>query len=185
MILYLVRHGQSTWNVEHIVQGQTPHPPLTALGIAQAAAARDELCRVQLDEVLASDQVRAQQTASIIAAPHGLTVVTTPLLREQALGELEGKRYEDLAPEEVPEGTHISEVRWGHGESLADVACRMRDLLDWLRATFEPQARLALVSHGDTLRVLNTVLAGGSHRDVDFETAPTWPNGHVESRILT
>jgi probable phosphoglycerate mutase len=35
--VYLVRHGQSDWNVRRLTQGQTPHPPLTALGRAQAA----------------------------------------------------------------------------------------------------------------------------------------------------
>ena len=44
---------------------------------------------------------------------------------------------------------------------------------------------VALVSHGDALRVLAAVLRGGSHRDVDFEAYPTWPNGHVETLELS
>lgn len=47
MILHLVRHGQSTWNVEHRVQGQTMHPPLTELGREQADLARETLRSVR------------------------------------------------------------------------------------------------------------------------------------------
>ena len=37
--VYVVRHGQSEWNVRRLTQGQTPHPPLTELGRRQSAAA--------------------------------------------------------------------------------------------------------------------------------------------------
>jgi len=185
VILHLVRHGQSTWNVEHRVQGQTMHPPLTELGREQADLARETLRSVPLMAVLTSDQTRAAQTADIVAQPHRLVPLPTPLLREQALGDLEGRHYDELEPQAIPEGTHISEVRWGHGESLADVAVRMRDLVTLLSAVYPPEAQLALVSHGDALRVLAAVLRGGSHRDVDFEAYPTWPNGHVETLELS
>lgn len=184
MILYLVRHGQSTWNLQRRVQGQAIEPPLTELGRAQAAEAARRLAHVRLDAVLSSDQVRARQSAEPIAAAHGLPVTVTALLREQDLGELEGKRYEELTAQPVPDGAHISEVRWGHGESLADVAVRMRELVDWLRASYPEQSSLALVGHGDSLRVLDAVLAGRSHRDVDFEAGSTWGNGTLVERNL-
>lgn len=182
MILHLIRHGQSTWNVSHIVQGQRLEPPLTDLGRVQAAAAAATLRETRLTAVLSSDQVRARETAEIVAALHALPVRQTPLLREQALGDLEGKHYDDLEPQSVPDGVHISEVRWGEGESLADVAERMRQFVGWLISQYRADAEIAVVSHGDSLRVLDTVLAGGGHRDVDFEAWPTWPNGHVERR---
>lgn len=184
MLLHLLRHGQSTWNVEQRVQGQTRHVPLTPAGIAQAQEARERLRGVALTAVLSSDQLRARQTAEIVAATHRLEVRETPLLREQGLGSLEGKYYHELREEPIPEDVHVSEVRCGGGESMADVATRLRRLLDVLRREFRDDDQVLLVSHGDTLRILLTLLDGGGHRDVDWVTYAAWPNGHAESREL-
>lgn len=184
MLLYLLRHGQSVWNVEERVQGQTRHVPLTALGVQQAEEARDRLALVPLTAVFSSDQVRARQSADIVAAAHGLTVRESALLREQGLGSLEGLHYSQLREEPTPEGMHVSEVRWGGGESMADVAARMRALVEQLRAGFSDDDQVLLVSHGDALRILVAVLDGGGHRDVDWVTWIAWPNGHIETREL-
>ena len=172
MILHLLRHGESTWNAQRRLQGQTMGVPLTELGRQQAQAAAAELASVPLAAVWSSDQVRAVQTADIIAAPHQLTPRLTPLLREQALGSLAGRLTSELTPEPVPEGQHISEVRWGGGESLADVAVRLRVLLDELRVAHAPDDQVVLVSHGDALRVLLALLDGRTHREVDWVPLP-------------
>lgn len=185
MILHLLRHGQSAWNLVERVQGQTMHVPLTDLGIQQATEARERLRDVALTAVLSSDQVRATQTADIVAEHHSLPVLQTPLLREQGLGTLEGKYYHELEEEPTPDGVHLSEVRWGGGESMADVAARLETLLDELGASYHDDDQVLLVSHGDTLRILVALLDGGTHRDVDWVTYAAWPNGHVKVRGMT
>lgn len=75
-LLYFVRHGQSTWNVERRIQGQTRSPPLTGLGRHQARRA-------------------AMQTAKIIGPVLGLSSTPTSLLREQHLGDLQGQTSDD------------------------------------------------------------------------------------------
>ena len=67
---------------------------------------------------------------------------------------------------------------------MADVAARLRVLVDELRAEFADDDQVLLVSHGDTLRILLAILDGGGHRDVDWVTYITWPNGHIETRTL-
>ena len=184
MILHLLRHGQSVWNVEQRVQGQAPHVPLTAAGLRQAEEARERLRDAPLTAILSSDQVRARQTADVIAAAHRLPVRETVLLREQGLGYLEGRYYHQLEEEVTPAGVHVSEIRWGGGESMADVARRLRPLVDALRAEFVGDEQILLVSHGDTLRILLAILDGGGHRDVDWVTYAAWPNCHAETRTL-
>lgn len=168
MELYLVRHGESTWNVEGRLQGQTMHVPLTALGESQAARAAEELMGKGVVALWSSDQLRAQQTARIIGERLGVSPRWTALLREQGLGELEGKLAEELQPEPTPPGQHISEVAWGGGESIRDVHRRLQELCVLLRDEHRPGDRVALVSHGDTIRVLLAVLQGRGHRDVDW-----------------
>lgn len=168
--LILVRHGQSTWNLERRLQGQTMHVPLTEQGLAEAATAAQRVSGLVSagTPVLSSDQVRARQTASVIARALGAEARGTELLREQALGSLEGRLVDELSAEPVPEGLHISEVAWGGGESIQQVHARCTRLLSWLRDEYPAAPELVLVSHGDTIRVLLSVLDGCGHRDVDW-----------------
>ncbi|WP_297739597.1 histidine phosphatase family protein [uncultured Tessaracoccus sp.] len=168
MELYLIRHGESTWNVEGRLQGQAMHVPLTALGELQAAQAAEELAGEGIVALWSSDQLRAEQTARIIGERLGISPRCTALLREQGLGELEGRLASELQPEPTPPGKHISEVAWGGGESICDVHRRLQGLCAVLREEHGPDERVALVSHGDTLRVLLAVLQGRGHRDVDW-----------------
>ncbi len=69
----------------------------------------------------------------------------------------------------VPEGMHISEIGWGGGESVAEVHQRMRRLLDWLKPQLDGDDVVVLVGHGDALCVLQALLAGRGHREVEWD----------------
>lgn len=88
--LYLVRHGQTDWNVKGITQGETDIP-LNPEGIKQAHDLRKTLKDIQFDAVFSSDLIRAKRTAEIIAADRKLAVATTNLLIERRYGKQEGK----------------------------------------------------------------------------------------------
>ena len=178
--LHLVRHGQSEWNLEGRLQGQTPHVPLTAVGREQAAAAGRLLAGSGVDAVLTSDLLRARQTADVIGTLLDVVPLVEPALREQALGSLEGRLTRELTAEPTPAGVHVSEVRWGGGESVADVHARMGRFL--ARLTVDPPGEsVVLVSHGDTIRVALAVLRGLGHREVEWMEVP---NGSVTTVAL-
>jgi len=186
--VHLVRHGQSTWNVEGRLQGQTPHPGLTDLGRAQARAAGDRLAALvptsAPDEVAlwSSDLTRARQSAELVADRLGLPhshIRIDPALREQALGDLEGALTSDLDADPVPPppGKHLADIRWGGpaSESVRDVDARIAAYL--ARALPTAPAHLILLTHGDTLRILHARLTGRSYRDLDWDLPI--PNGAV------
>ena len=83
--LYLVRHGETVDNANKIMQGQT-QGELNTKGIEQARTVAKNLKSEHFDAIVSSDLKRSFDTASIIAEPHGLTVITTPLLRERDWG---------------------------------------------------------------------------------------------------
>ena len=89
-ILYLIRHGQTDWNVKGITQGETDIP-LNSEGIKQAHDLRKTLKDIQFDAVFSSDLIRAKRTAEIIAADQELAVATTTLIRERRYGKQEGE----------------------------------------------------------------------------------------------
>lgn len=184
-MIYLVRHGQSTWNVSGRIQGDVAHPPLTSVGEQQARAAGRCVARGVGGGpvvVCSSDLLRAQQTtawvvAELAAAQLRPRVVFSRLLREQYLGAMQGKFPGQLRAEPTPVGQHISQVRWAGGESIADVYQR---LAVWWgvsqKTVLSAQAATVVVGHGDSLRVLEAVLTGRSYREVEWTP---WPNGAV------
>ncbi|MCW2532214.1 MAG: Phosphoglycerate mutase [Blastococcus sp.] len=156
LTLLLVRHGQSEWNAAGLMQGQTPHVPLTELGHAQAAAAAAELAGLRPGALLSSDLLRAVQTAEHCARATGLTLETAPALREQGYGVLEGRPSRELW--DVVDWT---DPYWSApgGESLTELHARVEAFLKHLCA--EPPADvIALVTHGDTIRAAQAVAAG-------------------------
>ena len=73
MVLYIVRHGETDWNVEHRYLGSTDLP-LNERGLEQAAVLADRFQDISLAAVYASDLTRSYQTAEIIGRLHGLQV---------------------------------------------------------------------------------------------------------------
>ncbi len=89
-IFYLVRHGETDWNVKKIIQGHSDNP-LNQAGEKQAQELAKNLRKIHFDAVFSSDLLRAKRTAEIIAHEKKIAVKTTQLLRERAFGKLEGK----------------------------------------------------------------------------------------------
>jgi len=173
--LHFVRHGQSTWNVEHRVQGQTAHVPLTPEGQRQARVAAGLLrdCGARL--VFTSDLARAAQTAAPIARALRTSAVPEPALREQFFGVMEGLLAAELTAEPTPAGSHVGEVRWGGGESVADMHARVGGFLRQVLAA-HPGQDIVFVTHGGPVRVAVAWLRGLGPQQVEWYPVP---NGSV------
>lgn len=88
--LYLVRHGETEWNVKKINQGQS-ESFLTEIGVQQAKETAEKLKDVKFDKIFSSDLSRAYKTAEIIRFDRKIIIQTSKLLRERAHGSFEGK----------------------------------------------------------------------------------------------
>ncbi len=87
--IILVRHGQTDFNVNHIMQGHTDSL-LNKTGFEQAKTASEIVKKIRIDVLYASNLKRAFQTALIISKEISLSVTPEPLLRERTFGDLEG-----------------------------------------------------------------------------------------------
>lgn len=184
-LLHLVRHGQSTWNAEGRVQGATPHPPLTVLGREQSEAAARLLAGRLLAgrgaaRLVTSDLVRARQTAGVLESALGLTAEVDAGLREQSLGAMEGRLGTELEAEPTPPGRHVTEVRWGGGESVVDVHGRVGAVLHRLLADGRD---VVVVSHGITLDVARAWLSGRRPQDVVWSSPSNGSVTTVEAPV--
>jgi broad specificity phosphatase PhoE len=103
MIIHCIRHGQSIYNAEGRIQGQSD-VPLSDLGITQGQAAADAVARLPIDALYSSPLRRAMQTAEAVSAAVGLPIETDDRLKEIHAGIFQDKRrcdIEDLYPEET------------------------------------------------------------------------------------
>ncbi|MFT4254890.1 MAG: histidine phosphatase family protein [Caulobacter sp.] len=175
-MIYLCRHGQTQFNREGRLQGQT-ESDLTALGRAQARAMGDLLADLIAREpsdawrIVASPLRRARHTAEAIAERTGLPLSSDERLLEISVGEWSGRLREDVR-RETPELTADPEwaFRSPGGETFEDVAVRVGD---WLAGqTPEPERRLIVVSHGIAGRLLRGAYAGLSRADTLAQEAP-------------
>ncbi|WP_195575531.1 histidine phosphatase family protein [Paenibacillus sp. 1001270B_150601_E10] len=99
--LYLVRHGQTEWNVLHKMQGHQDSS-LTALGIKQAQWLSDALKDMQIEVICSSTSLRARNTAEIIRRDRKVEIEECDEFREINLGVWEGKTQSE-AKEDYPE----------------------------------------------------------------------------------
>ena len=150
--LWLVRHGQTDWNLEGRYQGQAD-VPLNSAGRAQAQALASELAGKQFEAIYSSDLGRARETAAILAAPHGLPVQVDPRLREICQGEWEGMAFSEIC-ERYNVDTDLSQPRSPDfrapgGESVQEVADRASEAIQDIRET-HPSGAVLVVSHAIT-----------------------------------
>ena len=167
--LWLIRHGETAWNVDGRIQGFSDEP-LNDKGRRQAALLAARLCETRFDAVYASDLERARVTAEI-GLP-GAEVRLDPRLRELSYGIFEGKVWTGLDADEGAAARHWSEDRFGRripgGESYGDLMERMAAF----RSGLPPRGRFAAFSHGGTIRsalygILGRPTPGAWRVDID------------------
>ena len=146
--LYLIRHGETIDNAKKIMQGQS-QGELNAKGIKQAREVAERLANEQFDAIVSSDLKRSIDTATIIAAPHGIEVVSTPLLRERDWGGFTGKYIPDLKDKLWPDDV----------ETLSELKSRASEFLNYIRTAF-PDQKVVAVGHGIINKAIQAVYYG-------------------------
>jgi broad specificity phosphatase PhoE len=153
--MILVRHGQSTWNREHRIQGQLD-PPLSDEGRRQAELLGRRLAGRRLAGFYASDLSRAVETAEAIAPGVDLKPEPTPGLREIFLGEWEG-----LSTEEIAKRFPDAWARWGEeadwdlvpgGEGASRFEARVLATLEEILGRHS-DGDVLVVTHGGVIQV--------------------------------
>jgi broad specificity phosphatase PhoE len=156
--VHLVRHGKVE-NPAGVIYGRLPGYHLSEVGRRQAKAAAERLADRDLRVVWASPLERAQETAAIIAEPHGVEVVTDDRLIESGTTlEGVGRRPRDLlrSPRAWWDLRNPMKPTWG--ESFAEIRERMLAAVrDAIAAAEGGEA--AVVSHQTPVLVARLGLA--------------------------
>jgi broad specificity phosphatase PhoE len=166
MELWLVRHGESTWNSDRRFQGGLD-APLSPRGRRQAQALAAGLAPVRFDALYTSPLGRARDTARACGAVLGLEPVAVDDLREIGLGDWEGLTIETVQARDGDRYEGWLREPLAHcprgGESATALADRVRGAVGRL-ATRHPDGRVLVVSHGGAIA---SVLCGWLGRSLN------------------
>jgi probable phosphoglycerate mutase len=95
--LLFIRHGQTTWNVEHRLPGQLTGVELNDTGRQQAGRLADALAVLPISAIISSPLERARVTAEILAQPRDLPVQLEPDLMDTNVGHWAGQVFDELS----------------------------------------------------------------------------------------
>lgn len=144
--LLMVRHGQSTWNLEHRWQGQAD-PPLSDHGRNQAFHAAARVGNV--DAIISSPQIRAMETAAIMGEQIGVgPIQVVEDLRERNAGIWSGLTTNEIEatwPGWIDEGKRPE--GWEPDDTVLN---RVQEAIEEIVAEFAG-ATLLVVSHGGVI----------------------------------
>lgn len=153
MEIYIVRHGQTIWNAENLLQG-CADIELNANGRILAGITGKSLENVDFDVIYSSPLIRAYETAALIRGYRNIPIIRDENLKEINFGAYEGKNFKKLMADdnsgfryffERPELYRASE----DGESLENICKRAES---FMQEVIEPQAekleRVMIVAHG-------------------------------------
>ena len=156
MRIILVRHGETTWNIEGRYQGQED-TPLSERGLRQGHLLAEGLHHIPIDVCISSPLQRSYQTCKFCADLHKLPVATDERLLEINHGSWEGVLAPEIAKQFPQEFAlwhtrpHLVQMPDG-GESLEDVRKRARAAFDDDVA----QGDLAVAANGDIKTAIRT-----------------------------
>lgn len=177
-----IRHGQTAWNAQGLVQGHTDIE-LDALGRWQAARLARALADTPLSAVYCSDLARARDTAAPVAASHRLRLRLDSGLRERCFGQFEGCSFAQIEQRWPDEARRWRwrDPDWGApgGEVLRDFSERAQAAVSRLARAHRGEC-IALFTHGG---VLDALYRQAAH--MALQALRTWqvPNAGI-NRLL-
>lgn len=154
--LLIIRHGQTTWNVEHRLPGQLPGIALNDNGRQQAARLADALSVLPISAIISSPLERARETAEFIAKGRDLTMQLEPELMDTDIGPWAGQVIDELAKKDPAWKEYIKDptVAPEGVETFPQVQQRSVDAIERWRKQENIGAYPAFVAHADVVKLV-------------------------------
>ncbi|MEQ8409667.1 MAG: histidine phosphatase family protein [Gammaproteobacteria bacterium] len=168
MRIHLFRHGQTNWNAERRIQGQS-ESQLNELGIQQAKELSARIREQHFDVIYCSSSVRTRETADHAFGDRATPIHYLDTLREIQMGAWEGELYADIearAPDSFRHFWHEPHLFNVDGaETFAELQSRALTALDGFARDHSGQD-VAVVSHGALIKSVLCHAAGRELKDL-------------------
>ena len=172
MSIYVVRHGQTDYNVKQLFQGHMDIP-LNELGKEQALKIALKFKNIDLDMILVSPLKRTIQTAQPISEITGIPITIEKRIIERSFGDMEGHQNRNdwniKMMLDYEKNYNIENI-----EPIQSLFKRIYDFLDEILEKYKDK-KIALVTHGAVSQAIECYF-NGMPEVVDFE--------HLESLTL-
>lgn len=140
----MIRHGESTGNVEKIISHDKDAFPLTEKGVKQAQIVGEELKGIEIEKIYSSPILRARQTAEIISKVVGCKVVVEEKIGERYFGRLNNRKVNSINWKVL-----FSNGRFGDLETFEEIYSRTSEFLKG-----RDDRIIVMVSHYDPIKAL-------------------------------
>ncbi len=173
MQIYLVRHGETDWNRENRLQGQTDIP-LNNTGISQAYQLRQKINarNLKFDAVYVSPLQRTLKTAQIIVP--GFPITLDNNLRERNAGQFEGKDPALIFDGEIDFLDETLNSDAFGVEPIRDFHSRAVDFLQNLQVSYPDNAKILVVSSNGLMKRLVSIIT-----ETPFDRIPNFQNAEI------
>ncbi|HRN70551.1 MAG TPA: histidine phosphatase family protein [Candidatus Woesebacteria bacterium] len=169
---YIVRHGETEWNVKKLLQGHSDSL-LTKNGKQQATNLALQLKDIQFDAIYSSDLLRTQKTAEILRLERKLVINTTKILRERYFGRYEGKTFAEFSElqkeyfKKYEQLTDHEKAKFKYPETESDEEIISRLILFLREITVAySNKKILIVSHGGVMKALLRHLGFGTYDEL-------------------
>jgi len=155
----LVRHGQTSWNINKKFCGHSDIP-LNETGVDQARVASEKLKDEHIDKAYSSDLSRAVQTAESVMSNHDLPLIQNTTLREMYFGKWEGLTYDEIHKNYPTEADvwvkdYMNVPSLG-GESLKSFYERVGKAFDDIKNEVQEHDTVLIVAHAGVVQSILT-----------------------------
>ena len=169
MKLYVVRHGQTNWNVEKKMQGSADIP-LNERGIEQAYETKELLKEKDFNLIVCSPLIRAKQTADIINEDRNVPIIYVESLRERNYGEFEGVNKQTFDCNGF--WAYTKNLKYEKAENIQDFFKRIKSVVNELKENYDNE-NILIVCHAGVMKALECIL---NEMLPDDEIGPFLPN---------
>lgn len=160
MRIYLIRHGETDYNIRQCYYGRT-EAMLTEEGVRQAEAFGEYFRDIHWDHVVVSPLKRAWDTAMLAAGSRREVFIPEDRLMEQDFGIFEGRTYKEICKEYPAEmaawNADFAHYRIPGGESFSQVRERVEE---WVGTIERTEGNMLVVAHKGTLGHMLAALLG-------------------------
>ena len=160
-MIYIIRHGQTDWNIEHRTQGHTDIA-LNKNGIEQAELITQKIANLKIDNIISSDLKRAYMTAQIINKKFNKTIEEDKRLREFCFGTLEGITRDKIT-QEIWDDFNKNPKQF-NAETKEEIFNRIKSFIDDIKSNNINKNTL-VVTHGGPIRMIKFYLDNGDNFD--------------------
>jgi broad specificity phosphatase PhoE len=154
--ILLIRHGQSTWNIEHRLPGHLPGVALTEEGRRQAQRLASALAAFPISAVISSPLERARDTAQYLLQGRNLEMHLEPCLMDTNLGHWSGQLASELSKSDPAWSAYVQDptIAPESVETFPQVQQRVVPAIEKWRSVEDIGTSIAFVAHADVVKLV-------------------------------